>query len=109
MDIRTVTDAEYIRQLNKVTFGTPQWLKLQLKYKPLDEVFRIIQGYWKTTITTDAFPWEAHPSRKMRARMQTLLDDTMLWYSDQPNIVSKCKQLKVMQAIAAPRQENQDD
>jgi hypothetical protein len=107
MKIRTVTDVEYIKQLNKVTFATPQWLKLQLKYKPLDEVFGIIQDYWQDRKRRpEKFYW--HPTHQVQARMETLLDDTILWYRYHPDVVSKCKQLKVMQAIAGPQQENQD-
>ena len=107
MKIRVVTDAEYIRQLNKVQFATPQWLKLQLKYRPLDEVHGMLKNYFDSSKYRSEREdprqyYDSHPLRRTWVRMIKLIPTTIAFYGDFPEnqwIVDKCRQLKVMQAL----------
>ena len=94
--IRNQTNVNYIKALNKVTFGTPEWLVLQFKYFPVRQVYDKIYDYYEQA-ELGYFP--IHPVTQMYERMCELIPRTMHIYSDRPEIVRKCKQLLVHQTL----------
>ena len=104
--IRNQTNKNYITALNKVTFATPEWLVLQLKYYSVVQVHEKIREYYE-----HCHPgyYDSHPCRKTFVRMNNLLEDTSRRYHNNPLIVRKCKELKMLRTLKPIKDVEIDD
>lgn len=101
MGVRTRTDQNYINKLNRVRFGSVQWLKLQLKYKTVFQVHMEFVKYFNSTGPEDLY-YSNHPRTLTYLDMSTLPEKVIERYGDDPTCdfyTNKCRELIAMRAI----------